>query len=75
MKDYSNYSMYQLEEMSKIAFSEYYKLATIPCAGQPKKSILNQLQEATNKYEEIRTEIEKRLISIKRNVAVDCIIG
>ena len=66
MKDYSNYSMEQLEEMSKTAFSEYYKLATIPCAAQPDKSELDRLQKAEDKYEEIREEMEKRLMLEKQ---------
>lgn len=62
MKDFSNYSMEELEEMSKAAFSEYYKFAIIPCAGQPEQSELGQLQKAADKYEEIREEMEKRLM-------------
>lgn len=61
MKDYSNYSIEELEEMSKTAFSEYYRLATIPSGKQPDKSELDQLQKATEKYESIREEIERRL--------------
>ena len=61
MKDYSNYSIEELEEMSKTAFSEYYRLATIPSGKQPDKSELNRLQKATEKYESIREEIERRL--------------
>ena len=63
MKDYSNYSMGELEKMSKTAFSEYYKLATMPCTGQPKKSELDRLQKTVDSYEGIREEIGKRLMS------------
>lgn len=65
MKDYSNYSMEELKEMNKTAFSEYYKLATIPCGRQPEKSELDRLQKATDKYEAIREETEKRIMSEK----------
>lgn len=75
MKDYSNYSMVQLEEMSKTAFSEYYKLAISFCPYPLENPILNQLQKAMDKYEEIRAEIEKRLISNDSNVTVDYISG
>ena len=61
MSDYSNYNIEELEEMSKIAFSEYYRLATIPCCGQPTKAELDQLQKATEKYEKIREEMARRL--------------
>lgn len=61
MKDYSSYTMEELEEMSKIAWSEYYRLATIPCGGQPTKAELDQLQKATDKYEKIREEIERKV--------------
>jgi hypothetical protein len=61
MKDYSKYSMEQLQRMSNEAFSQYYKLATSPCGTPPKKSELNRLQKATDNYEEIRIEIAKRL--------------
>lgn len=61
MKDYSNYNMEELAEISKTTFSEYYKLATVPCACQPPKSELDRLQKASDEYEEIREEIAKRL--------------
>ena len=61
MSDYSNYTMEELEEMSKTAFSEYYRLATIPCGSQPTKAELDQLQKATEKYEKIREEIERKV--------------
>lgn len=56
-----NRSMDELREMSKVAYSEYYRLAVVPCGTQPKKSELRKLQKATDKYEEIREEIESRL--------------
>ena len=61
MKDYSKYSIEELEELSKTAFSEYYRLATIPCGNQPDKSKLDQLQKTTEKYESIREEIERKV--------------
>ena len=60
MKDYSSYSIEALEEMSKAAFSEYYKLAVKPCTN-PTKADLAPLEKATAKYETIREEIERRL--------------
>lgn len=66
MKDFSNYSMEELEKMSKAAFSEYYRLATIPCAEQPAKSELDRLQKAEDEYEAIREEMEKRLMFEKQ---------
>lgn len=56
-----NYSMDELREMANVAFSEYYRLAVVPCGTQPKKSELRKLQKATDKYEQIRDEIESRL--------------
>lgn len=61
MKDYSSYTMEELEEMSKAAFSAYYKLAIIPCAGQPEKPALNRLRKLGDEYGAICGEIEKRL--------------
>lgn len=61
MNNYSKYNIKELERMAKVAFSEYYKLATIPCGSQPPKSEFNRLQKATDAYEEIREEIVKRI--------------
>ena len=56
-----NRSMDELREMANAAYSEYYRLAVVPCGTQPKKSELRKLEMATDKYEEIREEIESRL--------------
>ena len=50
----------ELTEESRIAFSEYYKLAIKPCTN-PSKSDLEQLNKATERYEAIREELENEL--------------
>lgn len=51
----------ELETMLDAAFSEYYKLATVPCGAPPPKAEMIKLERAINKYEALREEFEKRI--------------
>lgn len=50
----------QLQKESKIAYSEYYKLAIKPSTN-PSKSGLEPLEKAIARYEAICEELEKEL--------------
>lgn len=60
MEDYSKYSTEELQKMRETSYSEYYKLATAPCV-KPSKRDLKSLEIATEKYEAICNEIQKRV--------------
>lgn len=63
MVNYSRYKTSTLKEMEKAAFCEYYRLAVAPCTN-PTKADLEPLEKATEKYEAICSEIEKREVRI-----------
>lgn len=61
MKDITKYSDEELEQESKVAFSEYYRLATVIRPAPPTAKDLIPLQRATERYEAIGEEQLRRL--------------
>lgn len=57
--EYSHIKTAELSKMAQAAFSEYYRLAVKPCTN-PSKADLEPLERATERYEAIRAELEKR---------------
>lgn len=62
MEDLSGYTLDELEQLSREAYAEYYRLATRPAVNPSHKELI-PLEQATDRYEAIREEILKRLVS------------
>ena len=59
--EYKNLSLGELLELSNQAFSEYYRLATVPCGNWHPGMKFTALEKATEKLNAINDELERRL--------------
>ena len=61
MPDYTKYTDKELTQACNEAYAEYYRLATVARPTPPTAKDLEPLETATDKYDAIITEIERRL--------------